>query len=182
MNKFIIEDGIMKAYLGSERKVIVPDGVRQIGGLAENVKDPVEVAPYDSGAYRAFHSNCDVEEIWLPDSVEIIGFKSLEHCGLIKVLSFSKNTKNFEWNCLWGCYIEKILYRGTVYEFSKLDFTATHSPSFGKVICEDGEIDFSKSCYIDTLYFPGTRKQWEEEPHDEWLDRRVRKVVCSDER
>lgn len=33
MNKFVIENDVLKAYFGKDSVVVVPDGVTQIGGL-----------------------------------------------------------------------------------------------------------------------------------------------------
>ncbi len=189
---FIIEGGILKAYLGSDLRVNVPEGSTKIGGIIPNDAYPLSKRMIgDPIGYRAFYANTDVREVWLPDSVDTIGFKSFEYCSSLKKLSFSRNTKSFERNCFLGCSFDTITYRGSLYEFTQLDFKGTGLQNIDTVICksrtEDGSIlteviDFRNEYYIETLNYPGTRHQWENTPHDPWLDKRVRRVVCCDER
>lgn len=74
---FEIEDGLLKKYLGCDETVVIPQGVERIGGFAfsdakrvnkielpENCK---ELMPY------AFYGCDSLEEIRLPDTLEIIG-------------------------------------------------------------------------------------------------------------
>lgn len=63
--------------------------------------------------YKAFYCNKTVEELYLPDSVEKIGFMALEHCTSMRVHNFSNKMKAF------GCDpLKTIIYRGTICEFS----------------------------------------------------------------
>ena len=183
MNKFVIENGILKAYFGGEKVVVVPDGVTHIGGEISSV-DAKRGLRGDFLGYKAFYCNKTVEELYLPDSVKKIGFKALEHCKALRVLSFSNQMKEFGCNAIVGCdALKTIIYRGTIYEFSCLK-TPGQTPDLEVVYCTDGQIQFGKDRehYIDTLYFPGTRAQWNETiaPND-WRNRKCKKILCLDE-
>ena len=184
MQKFLIEDGILKVYSGKEPVVVVPDGVTQIGGdvLEEDKKNERILVP--SGGYKAFYSNKNLKELYLPDSVTEIGFKSLEQCTSLEVLSFSNKMKTFGCNAINGCTaLKKIIYRGTMFEFTCLE-TPGQTPDLDVVFCTDGTIQFGKDreYYIDVLFFPGTRAEWEVQyPADDWRNRRCKYIVCSDE-
>lgn len=185
MDKFLIENGILKAYFGSDSVVVVPDGVTQIGGdLLNEDKDYPRELRGDYIGYKAFYNNKFVEELYLPDSVTEIGFKSLEHCSSLKVLAFSHNMKTLGVNALVGCNsVKKIIYRGTIYEFSCLSFIG-QSLDLDIVHCTDGDIHLGRDLeyYIDVLYFPGTRKEWDSKYNSgDWRNRRCRKIVCIDE-
>lgn len=184
MNRFVIENNVLKAYLGTDKIVIVPDGVKMIGGhIEENEEnDPnfPEELKGDPIGYKAFYRNDTVEELYLPDSVETIGYKSLEHCKTLKVLAFSGNMKTVEWNGLYGCEnLKKIIYRGPVYDFTCL-VLAGHL-DLDAVYCTDGVIKLHQEFYIDELHYPGTREEWENDPKNEWKRRRCKKVICKDE-
>ena len=183
MNKFVIENGILKAYFGGEKVVVVPDGVTHIGGEISSA-DAKRGLRGDFLGYKAFYCNKTVEELYLPDSVKKIGFKALEHCKALRVLSFSNQMKEFGCNAIVGCdALKTIIYRGTIYEFSCLE-TPGQTPDLEVVYCTDGQIQFGKDreYYIDTLYFPGTRAQWNETiaPND-WRNRKCKKILCLDE-
>ena len=185
VKKFIIEDGILKAYRGHDSVVVVPEGVTHIGGDLSQAEE--NIRPWlrgGSGAYKAFYGNKCIKELYLPDSAVEIGFKSLEHCNSLEVLSFSGNMKLFGCNAINQCTsLKKIIYRGTIYEFSCLE-TPGQTPDLDVVYCTDGEIRFGKTreYYIDSLYFPGTREEWNSQikPSD-WRNKRCKNIVCADD-
>lgn len=185
MKNFIVENGILKSYRGRDSIVVVPEGVTHIGG--ERCDFDKECSPNlkcDLIGYRAFYSNKHIKELYLPDSTIEIGYKSLEHCTSLEVLSFSSNMKTFGCNAIVGCdSLKKIIYRGSIYEFTCLK-TPGQTPNLDVVYCTDGEIRFGKDSdyYIETLYFPGTREEWDSriEP-DDWRNKKCRKIVCADE-
>ena len=184
MDKFMIEDGILKGYFGNSTVVVVPDGVTHIGGELSPI-DAKRGLRGDYIGYKAFYCNKTVEELYLPDSVVEIGYKSLEHCKSLRTLSFSSNMKEFGCNAIVGCdALKTIIYRGSIFEFTCLE-TPGQTPDLDVVYCTDGQIRFGKDreYYIDTLYFPGTRAQWEETiaPTD-WRNKKCRNIVCLDEK
>ena len=185
MKNYIIEDGILKSYIGRDPVVVVPEGVTHIGGeLRGSDKNSHPELRGDLIGYKAFYHNRRIKELYLPDSTVEIGFKSLEFCTSLEVLSFSSNMKTFGCNAIVGCdALKKIIYRGTIYEFSCLE-TPGQTPDLDVVYCTDGEIRFGKDreYYIDTLFFPGTRAEWNAQikPND-WRNRRCRRIVCADE-
>ncbi len=140
-NEFVIEDGVLLAYTGNATEVIVPSGVRQIGGEIGD-KDVPEELRGDLIGYKAFFCNETIEDIYLPSSVETIGFKAMEHCCNLKTMSFSKNLKTFGTNSLLGVELEAILYRGTMDEFKSIEYLG--GAKVKKVICRDGVIDFTQ--------------------------------------
>lgn len=180
MEQFFIENGILKAYLGHERIVVVPDGVKQIGGV---LKDEHSSFPKylrgDPIGYKAFYGNEEIEELYLPDSVETIGFKALEHCKNLKKLAFSNKMTNIECNGMLGCNnLKTILYRGTLYEFSCLHLEGGKEFDLDYVYCSDGVMTLHEEYYMDTLYFPGTREEWEQKYRtDDWRKKRAKKIV-----
>lgn len=141
MEHFLIEDGILKAYTGREKVVVVPAGVTQVGGELRNEPDdyPRNLRG-DYIGYKAFYYNKHLEELYLPDSVEEIGFKALEHATSLKVLSFSSKMKTFGCNSILGCdALTTIIYRGTKEEFAKLNLY-DYAPNLETVYCTDGKI------------------------------------------
>lgn len=183
MKNCVIENGILKAYSGKDAVVVVPDGVTCIGGdlLPVDKNRGVEGA---LDGYKAFYCNKKLEELYLPDTVEEIGFKALESCESLRVLGFSDKMKKFGCNAINGCdALKTIIYRGTVYEFSCLEMPG-QTPDLEVVYCVDGQIRFGKDreFYIDTMYFPGTRTEWDNRyGADNWRNKRCKKIICADE-
>lgn len=185
MEQFLIEKGILKAYFGVGPVVVVPDGVKQIGGCYPEFEPKEPAFPRelcgDPIGYKAFYCNNSVEEIYLPDSVETIGFKSMEHCKNLRILSFSSKMKTVECNGLLGCNnLKTIIYRGTVFEFTCLSL-AGHL-DLDVVYCTDGTINLHQEFYIEELHFPGTRAEWDRKySAGDWRNKRCRKIVCIDD-
>jgi hypothetical protein len=92
--------------------------------------------------------------------------------------------KEFGCNAINGCdALKTIIYRGTIYEFSCLE-TPGQTPDLEVVYCTDGEIRFGKDRehYIETLYFPGTRAEWDSQyGPDDWRNKRCKEIICADE-
>lgn len=104
MKRFVIENGILKAYRGRDSIVVVPEGVTHIGGeLRGDDKNSRPELRGDTIGYKAFYCNGRLKELYLPDSTVEIGFKSLEHCSSLEVLSFSNNMKTFGCNAINQC-------------------------------------------------------------------------------
>jgi hypothetical protein len=155
-------------------------------GNNPKIKDRVVVIPEGIPALvqQAFQYNCYVEEVYLPDSVKKIHFQAFEHCKSLRVLSFSHNMDELGCNAINGCdALKTIIYRGTIFEFTFLE-TPGQTPDLEVVYCTDGEIRFGKDreYYIETLYYPGTRAEWEVlHGPDDWRSKRSKKIICADE-
>ena len=87
MGKFVIENGVLKAYFGKDTVVVVPDGVTHIGGDLSDADKSNPNLRGDLLGYKAFFHNSHITELYLPDSTVEIGFKSLEHCKSLEVLT-----------------------------------------------------------------------------------------------
>ena len=70
-NEFIIENGILEKYTGTEKEVIIPEGITEIG-------------------VSAFYENMKVERITLPESVTAIGRSAFELCRKLESINLPK--------------------------------------------------------------------------------------------
>lgn len=82
---FIINDGYLEAVLKNEKRIVIPDGVEVIGGLAFDVSKKID------GVDRYFDRGL-IEEVELPDSIEKIETIAFRHCNL-KEIKLPKNLK-----------------------------------------------------------------------------------------
>ena len=69
---FIIENGVLKKYVGPGGDVVIPDGVTEIGE-------------------KAFWMCCNLVRIVIPDSVTNIGPRAFEYCELLQDIKLSTN-------------------------------------------------------------------------------------------
>ena len=86
MTQFEIEDNVLKycKLTNEETEVIIPDGVRIIGG-------------------SAFHSHDSLEKIVLPNGVEAIGDLAFAYCENLKYIYFPEGLKRIEKDAFNGC-------------------------------------------------------------------------------
>lgn len=88
MSDFVIENGILKKYTGADSKVIIPDGVKEIGNGAflGNKKAVIIVMPegVEKISGSAFYSAGNLEEVVIPKSVRSIGNDAFAFCENLK--------------------------------------------------------------------------------------------------
>lgn len=76
-NNLIVGDGVLLAYKGNDKKVIVPEGVKHI-------------------AAGAFSKNNNIESVVIPGTVEDIGEEAFSDCNNLKELVMGEGVKNIE--------------------------------------------------------------------------------------
>ena len=85
-NDFIIENGVLKKYVGPGGDVVIPSGVTRIGMEAfqmcrtiDAVKLPNDMKEIDQAAFRG----SSITNIDFPEGIEI-GFSAFEDCKNLK--------------------------------------------------------------------------------------------------
>lgn len=81
---FIIENGILKEYVGDDEVVIVPEEVVQIGE-------------------RAFSDREDITDVKLPDGVTSIGNSAFSGCVALCGINMPESLAFIGNNAFWGC-------------------------------------------------------------------------------
>lgn len=186
----LIENGILKAYDGDMKNVVIPDGVRVIAGCLE--MDEMKLP---------FISRKEIETVTMSDSVIEIGAKAFEHCKNLRSVQFSKNLQKIHVNAFLGCKklksltlpasltciewgglssieIDEFIYEGTIWQLEKVDITDVN---IKKIICKDCTINFEqKPFYIEEVVYDGTVAQLQEKYKDNWILRRTRIIHCKD--
>ena len=82
---FVIKDKTLVRYNGKERTVIVPDGVKIIGG-------------------SAFRSNKKIRRVVLPQSVREIGAQAFAFCGSLRHINLPDSLTIIHNDAFWYCY------------------------------------------------------------------------------
>lgn len=186
----LIENGILKAYDGDMKNVVIPDGVRVIAGCLE--MDEMKLP---------FRNRKEIETVTMSDSVTEIGAKAFEHCKNLRSVQFSKNLQKIHVNAFLGCKklksltlpasltciewgglssieIDEFIYEGTLWQLEKVDITDVN---IKKIICKDCTINFEqKPFYIEEVAYDGTVAQLQEKYKDNWILRRTRIIHCKD--
>ena len=94
INDFIIEDGVLKKYVGTGGEVVIPDGVTVIGFEAfysvsgvTDVKIPNSTSKIGDYAFYCCH---DIVHIDIPDSVEHIGCYAFNTCTNLSITFYGQ--------------------------------------------------------------------------------------------
>lgn len=158
----LIENGILKAYDGDMKNVVIPEGVRVIAGDVEEIdrSKRLQGVKTDGVFYFPFNACESIETVTMPDSVEEIGPKAFEHCANLRSVKFSKNLKKIGLSAFLGCK-----------KFTEITLPA----SVTKI--EQWAFDLID---IDTFNFEGSLDQWDKVELSEEAFNAYPPVNCSD--
>lgn len=165
-NDFEIENDVLVRYTGSDKNVIIPEGVRKIGRSAFNdseiryVQFPEtleEIGPW-------VFNECDLEEVYIPDSVTKIGEHAFdENWGLRKV-RLSENITEISDGLFCMCnWLYKVNIPKSVKRIGKEAFAFINDGLKEITIPEGVEIIDEKAFYdcdeLKTVILPSTLKE-----------------------
>lgn len=110
---FVIENGVLKKYKGSAKVVIIPDGVKEIGGgefLANNglnynstITKVIIPDSVTKIGMAAFYMNSGLLEIDIPDSVTIIGPSAFGSCISLTEIIIPKSVTTIDNSAFMFC-------------------------------------------------------------------------------
>ena len=161
----LIENGILKAYDGDMKNVVIPEGVRVIAGNVEESDSGKHLkgVKTDGVFYFPFNACDSIETVTMPDSVEEIGPKAFEHCKNLRSVKFSKNLKKIRLSAFLGCKkfteitipasvtiieqwafdlidIANFKFEGTLEQWDKVELSDETFKAYPVVNCSDGNI------------------------------------------
>lgn len=82
-SEFKIEDGVLKQYLGSEKDIVIPKGVKTIG----------------AGAFK----DCTMEKVAIPDSVNLIEYGAFQNCSKLTEIVIPCSVSELGQSAFQGC-------------------------------------------------------------------------------
>jgi hypothetical protein len=110
---FVIENGVLKKYKGSAKVVVIPDGVKEIGGgefLANNglnynstITKVIIPDSVTKIGMAAFYMNSGLLEIDIPDSVTIIGPSAFGSCISLTEIIIPKSVTTIDNSAFMFC-------------------------------------------------------------------------------
>lgn len=103
----ITADGTLKNYKGHEKKVIIPNSVKQITFGTFMNKSEIEEIILPNSLEKideyAFYSCTSMEKINIPNNVKHIGRLAFGNCTKLKKANIGKSLENIEEFIFWGC-------------------------------------------------------------------------------
>lgn len=94
VNDFVINNGVLIEYTGSDEKVVIPDGVKTIGEKAFWGCDSLRFVTVPEGVAEiseyAFLECANLESVSLPDSIEWIGPSAFAECKTLRSITIPK--------------------------------------------------------------------------------------------
>ncbi|MDE7292154.1 MAG: leucine-rich repeat domain-containing protein [Treponemataceae bacterium] len=106
-NDWLIEDGIVKRYLGTASDVKVPKGVKAVGNSAffqrkslKSVEIPEGVTWIGLSAFVGCENLISVE---IPDSVELIGNSAFSGCKSLRSVFIPSSIRGINGDTFYGC-------------------------------------------------------------------------------
>ena len=200
----LIENGILKAYDGDMKNVVIPEGVRVIGGVVEDgerwSRDGIKS---DGVFYFPFNGCSKIKTLTMSNSVIEIGEKAFQGCNNLESVQFSKNLQVIRLSAFLGCEklksltlpaslvridtwafaneIDEITYEGTLWQLENTD-TRGAFKNIKKIICKDCtiNIDKKKTFYIEEVAYDGTMAELQQNYKDNWILKRTHIIHCKD--
>ena len=108
---FVISDGVLTEYTGSDEEVVIPDQVKEIGSKVFENNTLIKKVTIPEGVTKigdyAFSGCTALERAPLPENLEEIGEYSFQNCGALKSseggLSFGDNLTKIGKYAFYGC-------------------------------------------------------------------------------
>ena len=98
MNDFVIENGVLKKYVGPGGDVVVPEGVIEIGENAFRDKKLITSISIPESVINigkmAFKGCIALERVFLPQGIESIGNRAFMDCGALKSIWLPDSVKS----------------------------------------------------------------------------------------
>lgn len=165
---FVIENGVLKKYTGSDSDVVIPEGVTKIGGSAfedctslTSVTIPNSVTSIGKWAFYgctslasikipdsvteigvcAFYGCTSLTSVTIPDSVTSIGYYAFEDCTSLTSITIPDSVTSIGYGTFEWC-------------------TSLTSATIGSGVVTIGEDVFRDSGLKD-VYYKGTEQQWD---------------------
>ena len=104
---FIIENGILTEYTGTDTRVVIPEGVHTVCGEAFADRGDVVSVTIPEGVTRigvgAFLRCRALREISLPDSLAEIGMGAFAYCSSLRSVTVPRNVRKIGCSAFVGC-------------------------------------------------------------------------------
>ena len=174
VNDFVIEDGVLKKYIGSDPVVVLPNLVVSIDSNSFSESSAVSVALPKSVQHIegcgfagskaleciilsefletigiAAFKRTNLKSVHIPDSVKAIEAFTFEQCKGLRDITIGKSIKKIGIRAFYNCVsLENIYFNGTIEEFCKISRADSWDSGTGDYIirCTDGEI--TKYCRV----------------------------------
>lgn len=111
---FVIEDGMLTQYLGSDKEIVIPKGVIIIGpsafkgSMMEKVVIPSNLFRIDS---KAFEDCTNLREVIINDGVGYIEFDVFKNCTSLEMIDLPESIVSIGGGCFENCTsLETILF------------------------------------------------------------------------
>ena len=159
INDFIIEDGVLKKYVGPGGEVTIPQGVTKINtnafkGCTTLISVTIPTGVTNIGA-GAFYKCTSLTSVTIPESVTLIGKESFMYCGSLTSVTIPKSVKKIRTDAFFCCSnLTSVSISEGVTEIGELAFSCcrkltkiTLPPTPGLVTLKN--FDYSDALRID---------------------------------
>lgn len=162
---FVIEDGVLTKYTGSEGDVVIPDGVTEIGASAfkdcsslTSITIPNSVTEIGSSAFSGCSNLIDVS---IPESVTVIGGSAFSSCENLTNITLPNSITEIGICSFFGCGLTNISLPDSVFKIGVNAFSSCSN--LENIIIPDSVTEIGAFAFINTPWLD--KKKNEHEDH-----------------
>ena len=156
-SSFIIEDGILQNYIGTDNDVVIPKGVTEIDDntfSGRKIRSVVIPEGVTTIGRRAFENCFELESVSLPSTIQEIGSYCFVDCHKLKCIDLGDNLTAIENSVFSECFeLDNVVIPSSVEYIDSFAFKSCEK--FTEIVIPDGvkSIGFQSFAYCDNLTY-----------------------------
>ena len=148
---FIIQNGVLRKYIGDKRNIVIPDGVKELADSVFSGFTKIKTVTVPEGVKkigrRCFENCTHMKNCYLPDSLEELGGYAFVDCHELKEVYLSDKIKSLGDSTFSECFaLKDVRLPKKIKEIDS--FTFKNCDAFSHIVIPDGVKSIGASAFV----------------------------------